>query len=80
MARIRPITLEEAAPEVRAIMERNLESFGMVLPSTEVYGHSPSVQAGARALDAGITAAGRIAPQLRALMNVRVAGRVGCPF
>lgn len=80
MPRIRPITVEEATLEVRAAMERNLEAFGRVLPSTEVYGHSPSVQEGARALDAGITAAGRIAPQLRALMNVRVAAIVGCPF
>jgi hypothetical protein len=80
MARIRPITLEEATPEVRATMERNLETFGRVLPSTEVSGHAPSIQEGARALDAGITAAGRIPPQLRSLMNVRVAAIVGCPF
>jgi hypothetical protein len=80
MARIRPIALEEATPEVRARMERNLESFGRILPSTEVYGHSPHVQEGTSALDAGITAAGRISPQLRSLMNIRVAATVGCPF
>ena len=80
MPRIRQITLEDAAPQVRAIMERNLETFGRVLPSTEVYGHAPSIQEGAQALNAGITAAGRISPQLRSLMNVRVAAIVGCPF
>jgi len=80
MPRIRPITLDEAEPQVRAAMERNLEVFGRVLPSTEVYGHAPSVQEGARALDAGITASGRISPELRSLMNVRVAATVGCPF
>ena len=80
MPRIRPITLEEAAPQVKAIMERNLETFGRVLPSTEVYGHAPSIQEGAQALNAGITDAGRISPQLRSLMNVRVAAIVGCPF
>ena len=80
MPRIRPITTEEAAPQVRAAMERNIEAFGRVLPSTEVYGHSPSVQEGAQALNAGITDAGRISPQLRSLMNVRVAALIGCPF
>jgi alkylhydroperoxidase family enzyme len=80
MPRIRPITLEEAAPQVKAVMERNLETFGRVLPSTEVYGHAPSIQEGAQALNAGITDAGRISPQLRSLMNVRVAAMVGCPF
>ena len=80
MPRIRPITTEEAVPQVRAAMERNIEAFGRVLPSTEVYGHSPSVQEGAQALNAGITAAGRISPELRSLMNVRVAATIGCPF
>jgi alkylhydroperoxidase family enzyme len=80
MPRIRPITLEEAAPQVKAGMERNLETFGRVLPSTEVYGHAPSIQEGAQALNAGISDAGRISPQLRSLMNVRVAAMVGCPF
>ena len=80
MPRIRPITLEEAAPQVKAVMERNLETFGRVLPSTEVYGHAPSIQEGAQALNAGISDAGRISPQLRSLMNVRVAAMVGCPF
>jgi hypothetical protein len=51
-----------------------------VLPGTEIFGYAPTIQEGTRALDAGITAAGRISPQLRRLMNVRVAATVGCPF
>ncbi len=41
MPRIRPITVDEAEPQVRAAMERNLEVFGRVLPSTEVTGTLP---------------------------------------
>ena len=49
-------------------------------PAPSLYGHSPSIQQGTRALDAGITAAGGISQQLRRLMNTRVATLVGCPF
>ena len=49
-------------------------------PSTSVYGHAPTIGDAQRALDAGITAAGRISPKLRRLMNVKAASLVGCPF
>jgi hypothetical protein len=80
MPRIRLVTEEEAAPLTRELMKRDLAQHGHVLPGTGIYGHAPTIQEGARALDAGITAAGRISPQLRRLMNVRVAAIVGCPF
>ena len=80
MPRIRPITLDEAEPQIRVAMERNLEVFGRVLPSTEVYGHAPSVQEGARALDAGITA-GRTHFTRASIADERTrAATVGCPF
>ena len=80
MPRIRPVTAEEAAPLTRSLMEQDVAQYGHVLPGTGIYGHAPSIQEGTRALNAGITAAGRIPKQLRALMNVRVASIVGCPF
>jgi hypothetical protein len=49
-------------------------------PAPSLYGHAPSIQGGARALDIGIGEAGGISQQLRRLMNVRVAATVGCPF
>jgi len=49
-------------------------------PAPSLYGHVPSIQRGARALDVGIGEAGGVSPQLRRLMNVRVATTVGCPF
>ena len=80
MPRIRLVDLEAAAPLTRELMERDLAQHGHVYPGTGIYGHAPSIQEGTRALDAGITKAGRIAPQLRKLMNVRAAQLVGCPF
>ncbi len=80
MPRIRLISMEEASPYTRQLMEQDIAQYGHVFPGTGIYGHAPTIQEGHRALNAGITAAGRISPQLRALMNVRVASIVGCPF
>ena len=80
MPRIRLVSPEEATPETRSLLDRDVEQHGYVLPGTGIYGYASTIQQGARGLDAGIGAAGRIAPQLRRLMNVRVASIVGCPF
>jgi hypothetical protein len=80
MPRMRMISAEEAAPSVRQRMEQDIARWGRVLPGTGISGHAPTIPEGTRALDAGITAAGRIPQQLRRLMNVRAASLVGCPF
>ncbi len=80
MPRIRLVTLDEAAPLTRTLMAQNLAQHGRVLTATAIYGHAPSIQEGAQALNAGITDAGRIPKQLRGLLNVRVASIVGCPY
>ena len=80
MPRIRPVRPEETSAEVRAAMERDMERQDHVGQGLGVQGHTPTIWAGARALDAGITAAGGISQQLRRLMNLRAAQLVGCPF
>jgi hypothetical protein len=80
MPRIRLVDPEVAAPFTRELIERDLAQHGYVYPGTGIYGHAATIQQGARALDAGITNAGRISQQLRKLMNVRAAQLVGCPF
>jgi hypothetical protein len=80
MPRIRFVTEAETTPEVREQMKRDLANVGHVMASTGIYGHAPTIAQAARDLDAGIGAAGRISPQLRRLMNLRVATIIGCPF
>ena len=80
MPRIRGIDPEKASPATRSRMDRDMEQHGHILPGTGISGHAPTIQEGTRALDAGITAAGRIPQQLRRLMNLRAAQLVGCPF
>ncbi len=80
MPRIRSIDVDAASPLTRRLMEQDRAQHGHVFPGTGIYGWAPTIQEGHRALNAGITAAGRISQQLRGLMNVRVASIVGCPF
>ncbi len=80
MGRVRPLTGEEAAPEVQPIFDQNLKAFGQVLNSTGLYAYRPSIQLGVRALSDGITASGLIPSRLRFLINLRVASQVGCNF
>jgi len=61
-------------------MERDVARQGYVSQGLGIQGYAPTIWEGARALDAGITQAGRIPPQLRRLMNLRAASIVGCPF
>src|SRR5436190_11688734 len=80
MARIRALTEAEAPDEVRALFARNRELYGQVLNSTGVYAHRPGIQLGVRALADAVAGSGLIPARLRFLLNVRVAGLVGCPF
>ncbi|MCC7105650.1 MAG: hypothetical protein IT307_10940 [Chloroflexi bacterium] len=80
MPRIPGVNPEDAAPLTRDVIERDLAQHGHIMPGTVIYGLAPTIQEGARALDAGITSAGRVSQQLRKLMNLRVAATLGCPF
>ncbi len=78
--RIRPLSRDEAREDVQQYFDQDLARFGMVLNPTQVFAHSPEVMRGARALGTGVAKAGRIDAGLKALLCVRVAAQVGCPF
>lgn len=80
MARIPPLTPEDAAPEGRELMERDLAVFDQVLNSTGVAAYRPTIAKAAKELGQAVARAGLISDELRCLMNVRVASLVGCPF
>jgi hypothetical protein len=80
MERIRPLDRDEAREDVRRYYDAEMDRFGMVLNPTRVFAHSPEILRGSKALNTAVNKAGRIPEALKALLCVRVATIVGCPF
>ena len=80
MARVQALTREEAHPDVRPLYDANLKAFGQIMNTTGVWAYRPTIQLGVKALADGIQASGLVSDRLRCLLNVRIAGRVGCGF
>jgi len=80
MLRIKGITREEAAPEVREIFEAQERQHGSILNTAKVYGLRPTIQKGVQALQAGILASGLISGELRHLLCMKAASINGCPY
>jgi hypothetical protein len=80
MPRIPPLDREGAPPEAGVFYDKDLERFGQVLNTTRIAAYRPGIAAAAKRLGQAVAEAGLIPEQLRLLINVRVAGLVGCPF
>ncbi len=80
MERIKPLARDKAHPDAQAFYDRDEQIFGMVLNTTQVMAYRPSVLAAAKALGQSVAKNGVLSPELRALVCVRVAMLVGCPF
>ena len=80
MARVPPLDRERAPDEATILFEQDLEVFGQVLNSTAVAAYRPAIALAAKQLGQAVARSGLISEQLRFLINVRVAGLVGCPF
>jgi hypothetical protein len=80
MPRITPLTIETAPPEAKELFEKDIAVFDQVLNSTAIAAYRPGIAQAAKQLGQAVAKAGLIPDQLRFLMNVRVAGQVGCPF
>ncbi len=80
MARIKGVTEEEAPDEVRAVFQKQEQSYGSVLNTAPIYGLRPTIQRGVQALTEGIVASGLIEPQLRHLLCMKAASINGCPY
>ena len=80
MARVRGITEEEATPELRALFDRQKQTFGKVLNTTPIIGLRPTILEGSNSLAAGIDASGMIEPSLKSLVYTKTAWINGCPF
>lgn len=80
MPRIRALTKDEAHPDTHQFYDLDERAFGLVLNPTGVLAHRPPVLAAARALGRAVAKDGVLPASLRALVCVRVATLVGCPF
>lgn len=80
MSRIPPLSPDNAPPEAKELFDRDLAVFDQVLNSTAIAAYRPGIAMAAKQLGQAVATAGLIPDQLRFLMNLRVAGLVGCPF
>jgi hypothetical protein len=80
MNRVRALSRDEAPADVRGLYDANLKVYGQILNTTGIWAHRPTIQLGVKALADGIQQSGLVPDRLRCLLNVRIAGRVGCGY
>lgn len=80
MPRVREIEDPGDDPILRDTFARELDTFGFVLNTTRVQAHCPSIMKAAKQLSAAVERSGLLAPELLALVYLRVALINGCPF
>ncbi len=80
VSRIRPLERDEAHPDAREFFDQDERAYGMVLNPTRIFAHRPPIQAAARALSRSVGKDGVVPAGLRALICMRIAALVGCPF
>lgn len=80
MPRISEIENPGDDPILSETFAREQEAFGFVLNTTRVQAHRPGIMRAAKALGAAVEKSGLLAPELLALVYLRVALINGCPF
>ncbi len=78
--RIAPLTLEQASPEVRVVLDANAARFGEVLQSLAVTARHPGILEGYLGFEGGLRAAPLLEASLRHLVVLKVATMLGCPY
>jgi len=80
VSRIDPLSREQAHPDAQVFYDQDERAFGFVLNPTGVLAYRPPILAAARALGRSVGTDATLPAGLRALICVRVATLVGCPF
>ncbi|MGH2459734.1 MAG: hypothetical protein ACRDIY_12795 [Chloroflexota bacterium] len=80
MPRIRPLTIDEVAPEARAILEQSGRPGGELRAPSGIQAYCPSILEASRALGAAPARSGQLPALIRSLVCLRVAQLAGCPF
>lgn len=80
MARIRPLTKDEVGPELRPVLEAGERWLGQPPIGTGIQAYAPAILEASRTLGAAPAKSGLLSAELRALVCLRTAELVGCPF
>jgi alkylhydroperoxidase family enzyme len=80
MDRITPLDRDKAHPDAQPIFDQDERAFGLVLNPTRIMAHRPPILAAARSLSRSVAKDAVLPAGLRALVCVRIAMLVGCPF
>ncbi len=80
MARIRPLAKDEVAPAVRPALEQAERALGQPLVPLGIQAYCPPILEASRALGEAPARSHQLRNELRALVCLRVAQLVGCPF
>jgi len=80
MPRVREIDEPGDDPVLRETFAKETETFGFVLNTTKIQAHTPGIMMAAKQLSAAVERSGLLAPELLALVYLRVALINGCPF
>lgn len=80
MPRVSEIEEDGGDPTLKAIFDRQRETFGGLLNPTKVMAHCPPILRAAKMLSASIAQSGTLPKGLAELVSLRVAAINGCPF
>ncbi len=80
MSRITPLDRDEAHADAQPFFDQDEAAFGLVLNPTRIFAYRPPILAAARGLSRAVANEATLPAGLRALICVRVAMLVGCPF
>ena len=80
MARITGVDPQQVEAAIRQVFEAQARKWGAPLLNHLIYARRPTIFRGVRAMWTGLDASGLIDPELKALLNRRVAGLNGCEF
>lgn len=80
MPRVSEIEDDGGDPILKAVFDKERETFGDLLNPTKVMAHCPPILRAAKMLGASIEQSGQLPKDLLPLIYLRVAAINGCPF
>jgi alkylhydroperoxidase family enzyme len=80
VSRVPPVDPAQAPPEIQEAFARQVAEWGAPLVPTRVLAHCPPLVRAAAGLGIALEKSGQLPAVLRALVSLRVAQLIGCPF